>query len=180
MWLCQKADEARDIPVGDGGSGAPLNAAQPDEAFLSPSERLQGGRRPPYPLEVMLRIHSMQNWYSLSDEATENDLIDIACIRHFLKKYQLGEQIFAAIREHLKEQGLLIWEGTMVDAVIIGSPVAPWRGEGGLWGCRVPGIGEERGEDRRDVECRIAMRPGKTAPPASDSSRTIAGLNRVS
>ena len=40
----------------------------------------QGGR-PPYRLEVMLRIHLMQNWNCLSDEAMENDLIDIPCIR---------------------------------------------------------------------------------------------------
>ncbi|MYI87809.1 MAG: transposase, partial [Synechococcus sp. SB0672_bin_10] len=42
----------------------------------------QGGR-PPYLLEVMLRIHLMQNWYPLSDAAMENELIDIACIRRF-------------------------------------------------------------------------------------------------
>ena len=38
-----------------------------------PRVGLQGGR-PPYRLEVMLRIHLIQNWNSLSDEAMENDL----------------------------------------------------------------------------------------------------------
>ena len=42
----------------------------------------QGGR-PPYPLEVMLRIHLMQNRSALSDEAMENERIDVACIRRF-------------------------------------------------------------------------------------------------
>ena len=32
----------------------------------------QGGR-PPYPLQVMLRLHLMQNWYFLSDAAMENE-----------------------------------------------------------------------------------------------------------
>ena len=85
----------------------------------------QGGR-PPYRLEVMLRIHLMQNWNCLSDEAMENDLIDIPCIRrfagidlvreeipdattilafrHFLEKHHLGERIFQVVVEHLKQE----------------------------------------------------------------------------
>ena len=102
------------------------------------------GGRPPYPLEVMLRIHLMQNWYSLSDEAMENELIDVGCIRrfagidlvtgdipdattilafrHFLERHQLAEKIFSAVREHLREQGLMMREGTVVDATIIYAP----------------------------------------------------------
>ncbi len=81
----------------------------------------QGGR-PPYQLEVMLRIHLMQNWNSLSHEAMENELIDIPCIRrfagidlvtedildattilafrHFLEKHHLGEKIFQIVVEN--------------------------------------------------------------------------------
>ena len=105
----------------------------------------QGGR-PPYQLEVMLHIHLMQNWNSLSDEAMENDLIDIACIRrfagidlvtddmtdattilafrHFLEKHHLGEKIFQSIGEHLSRKGLLLREGTVVDATIIHAPTS--------------------------------------------------------
>lgn len=32
----------------------------------------------PYPLETMFRTHCMQQWYSLSDEAMENALYEIA------------------------------------------------------------------------------------------------------
>ena len=42
----------------------------------------QGGR-PPYLLEVMLRIHLMQNCYSLSAAARGNELIDVVCRRRF-------------------------------------------------------------------------------------------------
>ena len=78
----------------------------------------QGGR-PSYPLEVMLRIHLMQSWYSLSDEAMENELIDVGCIRRLLEKHQLAEKICSALREHLREQGLMMGEGTVVDTTII-------------------------------------------------------------
>ena len=33
------------------------------------------GGRPPFPLEIMLRIHLMQPWYDLSDPAMEDALI---------------------------------------------------------------------------------------------------------
>jgi IS5 family transposase len=41
------------------------------------------GGRPPYPLATMLRIHLMQQWYSLSDPAIEDALIEAATIRRF-------------------------------------------------------------------------------------------------
>ncbi len=42
----------------------------------------QGGR-PPYALETMLRIHLIQNWWSLRDNAMEDALIDTGAIRRF-------------------------------------------------------------------------------------------------
>jgi IS5 family transposase len=35
------------------------------------------GGRPPYPLETMLRVHLMQQWYDLSDPAMEDALIEV-------------------------------------------------------------------------------------------------------
>jgi len=82
----------------------------------------------------------MQNWYSLSDAAMENELLDIGCIRRvagidllradisdatkilafrsFLKKG------FAAVREHLREHSLMMSEGTVVDATILPAPTS--------------------------------------------------------
>ena len=110
-----------------------------------PRVGLQGGR-PPYRLEVMLRIHLMQNWNSLSEEAMENDLIDIPCIRrfagidlvrgdipdattilgfcHFLEKCHVGEKIFQTVVEDLSKKGLLVREGTVVDATVIHAPTS--------------------------------------------------------
>jgi IS5 family transposase len=72
--------------------------------------------RPPYPLQSMLRIHLLLQWYDLSDPAMEDALIEvptmrrftgidmisdripdettILAFRHLLEKHELGEQIF--------------------------------------------------------------------------------------
>ena len=114
-------------------------------ASFYPVQGPQGGR-PPYPAETMLRIHLMQNWYCLSDEAMEDALIEvesmrrfahlhlakgwipdastILAFRHFLEKYDLGEKLFERVGEYLREQGLLLREGTVVDATIIHAPTS--------------------------------------------------------
>jgi len=42
-----------------------------------------GNGRRPYSLETMFRIHCMQQWYSLGDEAMEDALYAIASMRQF-------------------------------------------------------------------------------------------------
>ena len=42
-----------------------------------------GNGRQPVPLERMLRIHFMQQWYGLSDPAMEDALYDIESMRRF-------------------------------------------------------------------------------------------------
>src|SRR5471032_1871179 len=39
--------------------------------------------RPPFPIQTMLRIHFMQQWFSLSDPAMEEALHDIPLYREF-------------------------------------------------------------------------------------------------
>ena len=41
------------------------------------------GGCPPIPLEVMLRIHLLQHWFTLSDPLMEEMLIDTPCFRRF-------------------------------------------------------------------------------------------------
>ena len=43
------------------------------------------GCRPPDPLAAMLQIHPMQQWYSLSDPAMEDALIEMLAMRRFAK-----------------------------------------------------------------------------------------------
>jgi len=48
----------------------------------SPKASKNGGR-PPYPLATMLSVHLLQQWYSLSDPAMEEDLIEVPTMRRF-------------------------------------------------------------------------------------------------
>ncbi len=102
------------------------------------------GDRPPYPLETMLRIHLLQQWYDLSDPAMEDALIEvptmrrfagidlisdripdettILAFRHLLEKHDLGDQIFEAVKAHLKANGMAMKQGTIIDATLIAAP----------------------------------------------------------
>lgn len=101
--------------------------------------------RPAYPLKVMLRIHCMQLFYNLSDPAMEDSLYEIESMRrfaglslnqripdettilhfrHLLEKHDAGEALFTVINQHLAAQGLMLREGTIVDASIIEAPTS--------------------------------------------------------
>ena len=98
----------------------------------------------PYPLAAMLRIHLMLQWYSLRDPAMEDALIEVATIphfagidlisdkipddtkflsfRHLLEKQELGQQIFETVKAHLKQRGMAMKQGTIIDATLISAP----------------------------------------------------------
>ncbi len=50
------------------------------------------------------------------------DATTLLNFRHLLEHHQLTESIFNAINHHLAEQGLLLREGTIVDATLIAAP----------------------------------------------------------
>jgi IS5 family transposase len=105
--------------------------------------RKQSGR-PPYPLGTMLRIHLLQQWYSLSDPAVEEALIEVPTMRrfagielirdrisdettiltfrHLLEKHGLGKQIFDTVKELLSARGTTMRQGTIVNATLIAAP----------------------------------------------------------
>lgn len=91
----------------------------------------------------MLRIHCMQLFYSLSDPAMEDALIEIDSMRRFagltlsgsladettilnfrrfLEQHKLSKVILDTINKHLEDQGMLLREGTIMDATIINAP----------------------------------------------------------
>ena len=99
--------------------------------------------RPPFSLHTMLRIHFMQQWFSLSDPAMEEAFFDTPLLREFaqldafarlpdestilrfrhrLEKHKLAEQILATVNDILIERGLLLKAGTVVDATLIAAP----------------------------------------------------------
>jgi IS5 family transposase len=51
------------------------------------------GERPPYPLATMLRIHLMQQWYSMSDPAMEDALIEVPTMRRFAQIDMISDRI---------------------------------------------------------------------------------------
>src|SRR5450631_4131426 len=60
--------------------------------LIEPFYPMAGRGRQPYPLETMLRVHLMQNWFALSDPAMEEALYEIASLRAF-GRLSLGEPI---------------------------------------------------------------------------------------
>jgi transposase, IS5 family len=110
------------------------------EPFYPKGER----GRPPVGLERMLRVYFLQQWYGLADEALEDALYDSQALRGFaridlaaegvpdattllkfrrlLETHDLCKGIFAAINADLGARGLLLREGTLVDATLIAAP----------------------------------------------------------
>ena len=100
--------------------------------------------RPPMPLESMLRIYFMQQWYALSDPAMEDALYEIASMRRFaglellddalpdettilkfrrlLERHALTAQMMNVIHDVLAARGAMLKGGTMVDATIVSAP----------------------------------------------------------
>jgi IS5 family transposase len=102
------------------------------------------GGRPPIPLERMLRIYFLQLWFNLSDPAVEEALYDsmamrgfvgidlgveaapdettVCKFRHLLERHKLGKTLLKAVNQYLRENGIKIANGTIVDASIISAP----------------------------------------------------------
>jgi IS5 family transposase len=113
-------------------------------ALIEPHYPKAGNGTQPMPLERMLRIYFMQNWFNLSDPQAEDSLYDIESMRrfagieltedaipdestilrfrHLLERHQLTEAIFAEVRSLLEERRLLLKSGTILDATIIAAP----------------------------------------------------------
>lgn len=91
-----------------------------------------------------MRIHLIQQYYSFSDPAMEDALIEVASIRrfagidlisdripdettilafrHLLKKEDLGQQIFETVMAHLRQRGMTIKQGTIIEDTLIPAP----------------------------------------------------------
>ena len=97
----------------------------------------------PYDLELMLRLHLLQNLYDLADEATAAEVIDsrafsefcgvdsgnqvpdgdtIGRFRNILIDNGLQGKLFAQVIGLLQQKGLLLKKGTIVDSTLIAAP----------------------------------------------------------
>ena len=113
-------------------------------ALVAPHYATPGRGRRPLPLETMLRVYFLQQWFDLSDPQAEDMLYDseamrrfarvelgedtvpdestILRFRHLLEEHQLTAAMFAAVKTLLEDQHLLLKAGTIVDATIIAAP----------------------------------------------------------
>ena len=114
------------------------------EALIEPHYPVAGNGRKPYPLSTILRIHFLQHWYGYSDPGMEEALHDIPVLRrfarldagtsrmpdettilnfrHLLEAHRLAESLFQEVVSLLTERGLILREGTIVDATLIAAP----------------------------------------------------------
>ncbi len=122
-----------------------MDSVLPWSVMLKPikAKYPKGSRgRPPVSVETLLRIYFMQQWYGLSDPAMEDSLYDIESMRrfakvdlesipdesticrfrHYLEARNLTKKLFQVIEQYLSERGLILSEGTIVDASIISAP----------------------------------------------------------
>ena len=104
----------------------------------------EGRGRRPTGLSRMLRMYVAQQCFGLSDEGIEDALYDSQAIRRFvgidlsreaapdattllkfrrlLEAHELTRKIFETINGHLAGKGLMMREGTIVDATLIAAP----------------------------------------------------------
>ena len=113
-------------------------------ALIRPHYPTAGNGRRPLPLETMLRVSFLQQWFDLSDPKAEDMLYDSESMRRFaridlgedtvpdestilrfrqlLETHELTCKLFHLVRRLLEEHKLLLKAGTIVDATIIAAP----------------------------------------------------------
>jgi IS5 family transposase len=113
-------------------------------ALLQYYPKGDGRGRPPIGLERMLRMYIAQQCFGLSDDGIEDAIYDSQSIRGFvgidlthesapdattllkfrrlLEQHNLTRRIFDEINGHLASKGLVMREGTIVDATLIAAP----------------------------------------------------------
>ena len=122
------------------------------EALIEPHYPKSGKvGRPPIGVARMLRMYCLL-WCTLADEALEDALYDSHAMREFvgidlsrqdvpdattllkfrrlLEQHELTAAILAEVNAHLAEQGLLMSQGTVVDATIIAAPSSTKNDDG--------------------------------------------------
>lgn len=140
--------------------------------------------RPPFALETMLRIHLLQQFFGLSDPAMEEalhyvplyrefarldagmsrmpDESTILRFRHFLEAHQLGAALLATVNAELSRKGLLLRQGTVVDATLIAAP------------CSTKNQSGERDPDMHQTQKGNQWHFCMTSPPQAGAGRCAA------
>ena len=147
-YLAKKKQTRREIFLGE------MEQVVPWEKLLKiiePHYPVAGRGRQPYPLQTMLRVHLMQNWFGLSDPAMEEALYEIGSMRGFsrlsltqpipdettilnfrriIEQNELAPMILDTVNAHLARKGLMLKRGSIVDATIIAAPSSTKNAQG--------------------------------------------------
>ena len=129
-----KKQTRRDLFLGELERAVPWRELEDLAAPHYPQGEISG-------LPRMLKAHTVQKCFGLSDEGVEDAIYDSRAIQEFvgidpdcksapdaaavrrfrqlLEKQNLAETLFEKIRKHLGAKGLLLREGTIVDAALI-------------------------------------------------------------
>ncbi|GAA3251574.1 hypothetical protein GCM10020258_07500 [Sphingomonas yabuuchiae] len=119
-------------------------------SLLSPLRAERGGR-PPFDALLMVKALVLQRIYALSDHGLEEALDDRMSFRRFvglsledappdhsticrfrnrLLEAGLGEALFVAFERQLAVRGLILKQGTMIDASLVATPFRPGSRDG--------------------------------------------------
>ncbi len=123
---------------------------RPFQKVLEPLYHPTQGR-PSHPPVMMFKALLLQQWYGLSDPGLEEAICDrlsfqrflglsltdpipdetrICRFRNRLSQEGLGESLFALLEEQLQAKGLIVRQGSLIDAALIkAQPHPPRRGE---------------------------------------------------
>jgi IS5 family transposase len=100
--------------------------------------------RPPFQVEMMLRIHYLQEWFGLSDQSMEEALLDVPLYRRFvgllhdaervpdestilrfrhrLARHDLEATLTRLVNDVLHAKHLVLRTGSAVDATLVAAP----------------------------------------------------------
>ncbi len=136
-----------------------------------------GEGRPAYRPLLMLKALLLQQWYQLSDPALEDALLDRFSFRSFvglglkqrvpdhstisrfraqLSRGGLGERLMAEVNRQLSAQGLILKQGTIIDATVVRAAVNPPSGPKGTVapGTKAPQDPDAEWSTRKDGSVR--------------------------
>lgn len=99
---------------------------------IEPFYPVAGRGRRPYPLGTMLRVHLMQNWFTLSDPAMEEALYETTSMRNFaalkLSESIPDETTILNFRHMLEENDLAEDMLAQINALLSRGTPEPFRG----------------------------------------------------
>lgn len=125
--------------------------------------------RPSYPVLTLVKLLLLQQWYGLSEPGLEEAVDDRLSFRRFaglplnegvpdhstiwrfrqeLARHGLSEALFGEINRQLDARGMIIRQGTLIDATIVKAAVKPPRGKDGEVSERDPQAGWTKKNDK--------------------------------